>query len=101
MMLRFRCLACKGEYFDSQLDGAVYEHVCPPLPAKKNAPARLRDDHRDENIATDREGARTGIVKEGAGVVCLTDKAVKEPRWISALKKRIEEQESKRNPAAE
>lgn len=89
MTHRFRCLACKGEYFDQQLDGAPYAHVCPPLRGDKKKPEQLRDDHRDENVKLDGRRRTIGIRSEGAGVKCLSDEKLAEPRWISALKMRI------------
>lgn len=97
MRHKFRCNACKGTYFDVQLDGAPYAHVCGALPADKKNPERERTDKRDENIALGGDRRVIGILSAGAGVTCLTDVKLEEPRWISALYKRIEAEEEKRN----
>lgn len=97
MKHRFRCNACRGEYSDVQTDGAIYAHACGPLPADSKNPERERPDKRDENIVVNRQRVVIGILSEGAGVTCLTDKQIKEPRWISTLYKNIEAEEAKRN----
>lgn len=97
MSMLFKCRACGGRYWDVQNDGSVYHHVCGPLPADKKNPERERHNKRDENIARHRDRGVTGIVSEGAGVTCLASSQLEEPLWISALYKRIEAEEAKRN----
>lgn len=95
MSQRFRCNACNGEYSDATPDGGIYAHACGPLPADTKNPARERPDKRDENIAVDQNSRVLGIRSEGAGVTCLTDKKIDEPRWISAVKRRVEKEAEK------
>lgn len=97
MIHRFRCLACKGEYSETDAHGIAYAHVCGPLPADKKTPERERPDKRDENALMDGRGLVVGIRDEGAGVKCLTASHLSEPLWISALYKRIEQREEKEN----
>lgn len=95
MRHQFQCLACKGIYFDTSINGRLYSHVCGPLPATKKDPERERPNKRDENPAFSKGGRVRGIVSEGAGVKCLTASHLQEPLWISALYKRVEEEEAK------
>ena len=69
----FQCLACKGTYSDTQRDGSLYMHACPPLPPDKNGVEAERPNKRDENVVTGRNDRTMGIRLEGAGVKCLTD----------------------------
>jgi hypothetical protein len=89
----FGCLACKGTYVDTQRDGGVYMHACPPLPPDKFGVQAERSNKRDETPAMDRRGRLTGIRLEGAGVTCLTDAKKAEPAWITAMKKLIAKEE--------
>lgn len=95
MMHRFQCKACGAEYFDQMPSGIAYAHACGPLPADKKNPERERPDKRDENMAVDKTRRVLGIRSEGKGVTCLTDKNLREPRWISALKRRVEKEAEK------
>lgn len=90
---RFQCLACKGVYFDSSPEGGIYHHVCSPLLPDQNGVEAERTDLRDENVAVSARGRVTGIQSEGAGVKCLTDPKLTEPAWITAMNKRIAEEE--------
>lgn len=85
----FECLSCGGQYFEASRDGAIYVHVCGPLPVDDKGMLKERPDKRDENLAISGRGDVVGIRAEGKGVKCLTDKKLKEPTWITALKKRI------------
>ncbi len=60
-MTRFACGTCRGEYSDTQPDGTLYFHACPPvrgprafLPADHPdfyaGDIRERFDKRDENL---------------------------------------------------
>jgi len=97
MTHQFRCNACKSTWFTPDHNGHIHYHACGPLPADSKNPERERPDKRDENIAVDRGGKVLGIKLEGAGVTCLSDPKLKRPLWISALYKRIAEQEEKEN----
>lgn len=89
MIHRFECNQCHGVYQDVQADGAIYFHACPePRLDKKGRPVP-RVGGRDENIATNHAGSVTGIRLEGAGVTCLSDKKLKEPKWITDLKSKL------------
>lgn len=85
----FRCNACEGVYFDVGDDGAIYTHVCGiPIDDKlDNTPDRPIV--RDENIDLTRTGVLRGIVSEGLGVKCLTSDLLKEPPWITRMKRSI------------
>jgi len=93
MINRFQCLSCGGQYFEAQADGIPYAHVCGPLPPDKNGVEVERAGKRDENPAIAKGGAVIGIRAEGKGVKCLSDAALKEPRWIAALKARAPKEE--------
>ena len=97
MTHEFRCNACKATWFTPTRHAHINHHACGPLPAHKKNPERERPDKRDENIAVDRAGKVLGIKLQGAGVTCLSDARLKEPPWISALMKRIADQEEKEN----
>jgi len=86
---RFKCNACRAEYFDTMPDGTTYAHVCgnPPVRRKKGKPAEFIG--RDENTKVDKRGLVAGIKSQGTGVTCLTDGRLEEPAWISALYKHI------------
>jgi hypothetical protein len=88
----FQCLACKGTYADTQTNGMLYHHACPPLRPDKYGVEAERPNKRDERVFENRHGRLTGIRLEGAGVKCLTDAKVVEPAWIAAMKKRIAEE---------
>jgi len=94
---QFRCNACKATWFTPDHNGKIHHHACAPLRADKKNPEREQPDKRDENIAVDRGGKVTGIKLQGAGVTCLSDARLKQPPWISALYKRIADQEEKEN----
>jgi hypothetical protein len=111
----FQCNACKGTYQDQQRDGSTYHHACPPLPPDDNGVEAERPDKRDESIPQGlefvtikdkllvtfsgearriwRSGANPAIRLEGAGVKCITDAAIAEPAWITAIKQRIAKEE--------
>jgi hypothetical protein len=89
MTNKFQCLTCGGTYFDRCNDGLIYLHVCG---AKSQGPALSwipYDNPRNENTATTKLGAITGIVSEGAGVKCLSDQRLTEPPWITLVKSRV------------
>lgn len=96
-MTRWRCNACKGVYSDILPGGYSYAHACGPLAAAKKLPERERPNKRDENVLADRDGKVLGIRSEGAGVTCLTDDKLDEPKWITKLKKVIAAREEKEN----
>jgi hypothetical protein len=89
----FQCHGCRGVYADTQRDGSLYFHACPPLPPDDNGIEAERPNKRDENIATHRTGRLLGIRLEGAGVKCISDAAIVEPAWITTMKKRIAKEE--------
>lgn len=93
MRHQFQCRACDGTYFEMLQDGGPYAHVCGPLPPDKNGVQAERPDKRDENMVVNGAGKLSGIRSEGAGVTCLTDGRLEEPRWISTLHKRIAKEE--------
>jgi hypothetical protein len=95
MRPQFQCNACKGVYYETMPDGVVYVHACGPLPATAKDPERERPDKRDENPVYDSDRYWIGIRSEGAGVRCITDARLEEPRWISALKKQRDAREEK------
>ena len=112
----FKCNGCGGTYSDSQLDGTLYFHACPPLPPDENAVVAERPNKRDENIvpgieytttkdgvrllftgaasAAMRKGTLVGIQLEGAGTKCMSDATLSEPAWITVLKRRIAKEEN-------
>jgi hypothetical protein len=97
LILRFRCLACKGVYAEAQPDGTIYMHACGPLRADKNNVQLEPEAGRDETLAYNRAGRLMGISNEGQGVICLDDKNVKEPIWITKLNERIAKAEDDSN----
>jgi hypothetical protein len=88
----FQCLTCGGRYFDRCPDGMIYIHKCGIKEFTRALKSIPYDNPRDENTATTKSGAITGIVSEGAGVTCLTDDKLMEPMWITTLKRRVAEQ---------
>jgi hypothetical protein len=104
----FGCKGCSGAYHDTQNDGSIYFHACPPLPPDKNGVQVEQPNKRDENLmrgielvrsanglqvnltgeaaAAGRKGQQVGIRSEGAGVECLSDATLKEPAWITQMK---------------
>jgi len=93
MINQFECLSCGGQYGEASADGIPYAHVCGPLPPDKNGVQVERENKRDENPAIAKGGVVAGIRAEGKGVKCLSDKKLKEPRWISAMKARVPKEE--------
>lgn len=95
MINTFRCRSCRGVYPDTNPSGTVYFHACPPLPMQPKKPFDVieREDKRDENLAHDRYGRLTGIVSEGKGVECLTNKTLKEQPWLTRLRARAEKEQ--------
>lgn len=95
MIHQFRCLSCGGVYPDTLAAGTTYHHACPPLPRDRKKPLLIveREDKRDERIAHDRYGRLAGIVSEGKGVECLTNKALTEQPWLTKLKARAEKEQ--------
>ena len=76
---RLRCRACLGTYQSLDAKGYEYYHACPPLSEaewsrlpppeqRRKKPGDERDHKRDENVAVDDQGRRTGIVRDGDGV---------------------------------
>lgn len=92
MRHQFQCLACKGSYFETTLNGGPYMHVCASV-LDDDGNAVLRADARDETLTRPRSNRTPSIRSEGAGVKCLTDAKVVEPRWITGLKARIAKEE--------
>lgn len=86
MRNQFECRHCGGVYFDADLQGHTYHHVCPPLPADEFGVAAPDADGRNENIVSINRTAACEIVDEGEGVTCLTDKNLAEPAWITRMK---------------
>lgn len=97
MIHQFQCNACGATWFTPTRAGHINFHACGPLPADRKHPERERPDKRDENIEVGAGGRVLGIKSEGAGVTCLSDGRIEEPPWISALYKRIADQEEKEN----
>lgn len=95
MIHTFQCLSCGGVYVEGSTDGISYAHACGPLPATKKEPTRERPDKRDENQAVERGGRVTGIRSEGKGVKCLSNSKLKEPQWITKLKREIDKRREK------
>lgn len=95
MIHQFRCRSCGGVYPDTQAQGTTYHHACPPLPRDRKHPLVTveRGGKRDERIAHDQYGRLAGIVSEGNGVECLTNKALTEQPWLTRLKDRAEKEQ--------
>jgi hypothetical protein len=89
MSQQFQCISCKGVYFDQQLDGTVYFHVCPRLPRNDRGQELQREGHRDENVDVTPRGRVKGIKAAGAGVVRLSDRSNTPPEWITLLEARV------------
>ncbi len=77
-MPAFRCNSCQGTYRDTQADGTLYFHACPPTPNPLFQPDTAkplpdpresieRPNKRDENITVDAQGKAAGIKAAGAG----------------------------------
>lgn len=92
MRQAFQCLSCGATYTDRQRDGSIYLHACSPLPPNKERVQFERPARRDEQLEAVRVGRTPGIRSEGKGVRCLSNPALTEPEWISALKARAEKE---------
>ena len=63
-----KCKSCDGSYKPKQKDGSDYYHTCAPIGRKPNGETIEHPNKRNENIKTDAEGKRVGIIAEGDGV---------------------------------
>jgi hypothetical protein len=85
-MNTFRCLACGGTYTDTDSAGSSYAHACgQKMDAQGNAVEV--DNRRDENPVFNSSGRLVGMKSPGAGVVCLNDPKVTNPKWFTDLQK--------------
>ncbi len=70
-MTRYRCLACLGEYNDTQPDGALYFHNCPDTRVDDAGGMVPIENPRRESPAVYYETGRTGPLLPGAGRVII------------------------------
>lgn len=85
-MSLWKCNACAGSYNDTQRDGSVYQHSCPPSPPNPQGVQVELANKRDENVALDARGRAHDIVSPGAGVTPMQGQPTADPLWIVAMR---------------
>lgn len=71
-MRKLQCNTCGGTYADTEPDGMLYFHACPPQSFDPTGKAIPFANPRNENILTDEKGTVLGIVSVGLGVTVLS-----------------------------
>lgn len=85
-MSLWKCNACSGTYNDTQRDGIVYFHACPPSPPDAQGVQTELPNKRNENVVLDQRGHARDIIATGAGVTPMQGQTDTDPGWILKMR---------------